>query len=94
MANASEALFGEAGSYDSPQIGKHLSHVSLTLPALSNPGPGKRRVVVVAVLGGIEDSVRREVEIEYDAAGNVILPRPNAPGYTFASANGRTCIFR
>ena len=61
-----------------------------TLPALSAPAAGIRRVVVVALSGGVEDGYRRALSIEYDAAGNVIPARPNIPGAQTSSANGLT----
>lgn len=47
---------------------------------------GERRVSVMAVAGGIEDGCRQQLAIEYDAAGNVVLPRPDAPTFIFQSA--------
>lgn len=60
------------------------------LPALSAPGAGVRRIVIVAVLGGVEDGYRRELAIEYDASGNAIFPRPNIPGMLESSISGLT----
>lgn len=51
---------------------------------------GVRRVAVVAVASGREDGYRVQVAIEYDAAGAVILPRPNTPDFIFISAAGLT----
>lgn len=64
--------------------------IQVTLPA--SPGgaaAGIRRVCVVALAGGIEDARRRRIKIEYDASGDVILPRPNIPIGELSSISGR-----
>lgn len=44
-------------------------------------GAGIRRVVVESVNGGIESGVRQLLMLEYDASGNIVLPRPNVPDF-------------
>jgi hypothetical protein len=61
-----------------------------TLPALAAPAAGLRRIVIVAVLAGVEDGYRRELAIEYDAAGNAVPARPNAPGMLASSISALT----
>ena len=62
-----------------------------TLPAIAS-GTGKRRVVAVALFGGIEDPVRREIVIEY-LSGAVVLPRPNIPDFKLISRDGLAPTF-
>ena len=49
-----------------------------TLPAITGY-PGKARVVVRAVSGGIEEKNLNVLTLEYDAAGAIVSARPNVP---------------
>lgn len=62
--------------------------IQITLPSLSSAAAGIRRVSVVAVNGGVEDSERKEIAIEYDSSGNVVPARPNVPEFFIESVNG------
>lgn len=65
-----------------------------TLPALAGY-PGVRRVLVRAVSGGVEELNAELLRIEYDAAGNVVPARPNAPRVrALAVSNGLTVTVR
>jgi len=60
------------------------------LPA-STGYPGLRRVIVRAISGGFEDQNANILRIEYDASGNVVPARPNAPHIRAISVSaGRT----
>lgn len=62
--------------------------VYVTLPSIGS-GTGKRRVVAVAVNGsGVQDAEQKSITIEY-VSGTIVLPRPNVPGFTVKSRNGR-----
>ena len=52
---------------------------SITLPAINNY-PGIVPVVLRAVSGGNEERNLMTLLLEYDAAGNIVLARPNTPG--------------
>lgn len=63
-----------------------------TLPAATG-FPGVRRVLVRAVAGGVEEKNAALLEIEYDAAGNRVPPRPNPPRLCGLSVSaGRTVM--
>lgn len=68
--------------------------ISFALPSLPGAAAGKRRLVISAVNGLVEDGLRRTLTIEYDAAGAVVLPRPNIPSFGYVRPNpvssGRT----
>lgn len=57
--------------------------ITWTLPNLAGAAAGKRRIIVTAMNGGIEDGKRQHLTIEYDASGNVVLPRPNVPDFRY-----------
>jgi len=62
-----------------------------TLPTLPAAAAGKRRIIVMAVNSGVEDGAMRRIVVEYDAAGAIVLPRPNVPGFGIKSVtNGKT----
>jgi hypothetical protein len=67
--------------------------ISWTLPSLASAGTGKRRIIISAFNGDIEDGIRRTLTIEY-AAGVVVDPRPNVPAFEYRSTDpvtaGRT----
>lgn len=58
--------------------------IQFALPSLAAPAAGVRRIVIAAMNGAVEDGVRRKLSIEYDAAGAVVLPRPNVPQFDYA----------
>lgn len=103
-AGATYALF-ESDELDGPinhsaATATHIAGtgtITWTLPNLSGAAAGKRRIMIVALNGGVEDGVRRSLTIEYDASGNVVGPRPNVPGYQLALSpvsSGRTISAR
>jgi hypothetical protein len=69
------------------------STVSVTLDATTVEA-GIRRVQIRSVLSGVEDPLGTVLEIEYDAAGAVVVPAPNAPTFTIESLSGRTVTAR
>jgi len=62
--------------------------IQVTLPSLASAAAGIRRVSVVAVSGGIEDSERKTIVIEYDSSGNIVPARPNVPQFVIESVDG------
>jgi len=68
--------------------------IQFALPSLPGAAAGKRRLVISAVNLLVEDGLRRQLTIEYDAAGAVVLPRPNIPTFDYVRPNpvssGRT----
>lgn len=63
--------------------------ITFTMPSLGAGVTGKRRIVVVAVNGGIEDGYRLSLAVEYDA-GAIVRPRPNIATFGLLRKNGRT----
>jgi len=63
--------------------GNSLGTVYAMLPALAGIEQGIRRVIVESSLAGIESGYRKEIAIEYDSNGDVVLARPNIPGFQF-----------
>lgn len=67
---------------------------TLTLPAIAL-GAGKRRVIVESKKAGIESGARQSITIEYDAAGAIVLLRPNIVRYSLIDVTaGWTVNFR
>ncbi|HYG78673.1 MAG TPA: hypothetical protein VEK08_26975 [Planctomycetota bacterium] len=73
IAVTKAAAVHAAGTYPTP--------ITWRIPNLAGAAAGYRRLIVVAVLGNVEDGLRRRLKIEYDSAGNVKLPRPNIPEF-------------
>jgi hypothetical protein len=53
-------------------------YASVTLPAITGY-PGTAHVIARAVLGGVEEDNLNILALEFDAAGQYVTPRPNAP---------------
>ena len=64
--------------------------IAWTIPNLAGAAAGTRRVMIVAVNGGVEDAARRVINIEYDASGNIVSLRPNAPGFALRATSPAT----
>src|SRR5207249_1722372 len=81
-----EALNGPCKTSEPNQIkAAQVGTFNWALNSLPGAAAGKRRILVKAVNGTVEDGTHDTITIEYDAAGNVVLPRPNAPGFRFAA---------
>jgi hypothetical protein len=68
---------------------------TINMPAVTGY-PGTVRAMLRAVNGGTEEKGLLTLDIEYDAAGNRVAPRPNTPGInkqTLATVAGRTVQF-
>lgn len=92
---AYDSVLGEATNFEviAATAGAGGGTLSINMPSIG-AAAGIRRIVVVAVSGGIEDAERKAVEVEYDAAGVVVTPRPNVPGFRLESISGRTIKVR
>lgn len=83
---------GEAinyGSFATPApITTAVDATSQTLSSANTGYPGKVRVAVLATKGGVEEHNGIEFEFELDAAGNIVLDRPNPAVVEDYSLNG------
>lgn len=69
---------------------------TITLPAITGYA-GSTYVIVRAVFGGVEERNLNEIALEYDSAGNIVLPRPNLPGVQLENitiTTGRTVVVK
>ena len=86
-----DSALDEPTDLDTPvaTVAAGVGPFTVTLPVIDN-GTGKRRIIVVAVAGGIEDGQRKQVTLEY-VDGVYQAKRPNNPGYNFNGISaGRT----
>ncbi|MCW8128900.1 MAG: hypothetical protein KIS92_00820 [Planctomycetota bacterium] len=91
-----QEIGGELNLNDPDPAGTVFDADSVQLPAIAGY-PGVARAIVRAVKDGVEERNLAVLEIEYDAAGDVVGLRPNPPGISRPSVrveDGRTLSLR